>query len=111
MTITLKGAAELVTLSGPDGRFAFENLPAGEYELRGAAAGFAPIARRLRLAERDSINVELRPWVLVLDSVTVTAPRMGERDVQATPLAVTVLSGAELQRVQAPNPFVVSVYL
>jgi len=30
MTITLKGAAERVTLSGPDGRFAFENLPATE---------------------------------------------------------------------------------
>jgi carboxypeptidase family protein len=74
MTITLKGAAERVTLSGPDGRFAFENLPAGEYELRG-----------------------------VLDSVTVTAPRTGQRDVQATPLAVTVLSGIELQRVQSPS--------
>ena len=103
MTITLKGAAERVTLSGPDGRFAFENLPAGEYELRGVAAGFAPIVRRLRLAECENVNVELRAWVLVLDSVTVTAPRTGQRDVQATPLAVTVLSGIELQRVQSPS--------
>jgi iron complex outermembrane receptor protein len=103
MTMTLKGAAERVTLSGPDGRFAFENLPAGEYELRGVAAGFAPIVRRLRLAEGENVNVELRPWVLVLDSVTVTAPRTGERDVQATPLAVTVLSGTELQRAQSPS--------
>jgi outer membrane receptor protein involved in Fe transport len=103
MTITLKGAAERVTLSGPDGRFAFENLPAGEYELRGVAAGFAAIVRRLRLAECENVDVELRPWVLVLDSVTVTAPRTGQRDVQATPLAVTVLSGTELQRVQSPS--------
>ena len=39
--------------------------------------------------------------VLLQEQTVVTAAKTGERDVQTTPMAVSVLPGAELQRAEA----------
>ena len=43
----------------------------------------------------------LKLWVLAFDKVVVTAAKSGELDPQAIPMSLSVLPGAELQRVQA----------
>jgi iron complex outermembrane recepter protein len=101
VTLTLRGAADRKTETGPGGDFAFEGLPSGEYELTAVLAGFVPARRTFRLVGRETVTLPLTLWVQVLEQAFVTASKIGERDVQTTPLAVSVLSAADLQRVQA----------
>jgi outer membrane receptor protein involved in Fe transport len=99
--ISLQGAEGRLTQTGPDGSFEFPHLPDGEYELTASLAGFAPARRTLRLVSGERVVLALTLSVLVLEQTVVTAAKTGERDVQATPLAVSVLPGAELQRAEA----------
>ena len=94
-------AATQFALTDADGRFAFVEPPDGEYDVTASAQGFAPATARVRLAGAESVAVVLKLWVLAFEKITVTAAKTGERDLQATPLAVSVLSGAELQRARA----------
>ena len=94
-------AATQFALTDADGRFAFVEPPDGEYDVTASAPGFAPATARVRLAGAGSVAVVLKLWVLAFEKITVTAAKTGERDLQATPLAVSVLSGAELQRARA----------
>jgi iron complex outermembrane receptor protein len=96
--ITLQGAVDRTSQTGPDGAFSFQNLPEGEYRLDAVLAGFAPARRTLRLGARERAVILLKLSVLVLEQVTVTAAKTGERDLQTTPMAVSVLSSTELQR-------------
>ncbi len=99
VTITLRGAVERTVQSGADGAFVFDALPDGEYQLQAALSGFAPREQKVLVAGEETATVVLRLWVLAFDKVVVTAGKSGELDAQAIPMAVSVLSGAELQRV------------
>jgi iron complex outermembrane recepter protein len=100
-TVTVRGAADRATKTGPDGRFDFQNLPDGEYDLTATRDGFAPEHRRLRIDSGGTALLEVTLSVQFLEETLVTAEKTGERDVQAMPMAVSVLSGSELQRQQA----------
>ncbi len=101
VTISLLGAEDRVTETGPDGRFHLENLPVGEYELRAAHPGFAPARRTVRLGPGDTLTVSLTLSVLLLEHAVVTAPKTGEQDVQTIPMAVSLLPATELQRLDS----------
>jgi iron complex outermembrane receptor protein len=96
--MTLQGAVDRTCQTEPDGGFSFQDLPEGDYQLNAALAGFAPARRMLRLGAREKVVISLTLSVLLLEQVTVTAAKTGERDLQTTPLALSVLSGSELQR-------------
>jgi iron complex outermembrane receptor protein len=98
VTIRVQGAADRITQTGPDGFFDFQHLPEGEYELDASLPGFAPARRTLRLASGERVVLSLTLSVLVLEQTVVTAAKTGERDLQTTPMAVSVLSDAELQQ-------------
>jgi len=96
-----------VDLAGPvvrtaptdgDGRFAFGELPDGDYRMRVAQDGFAPIERRVRLEGGATLSVAFQLSVRVAERIVVTASKTGERELQSTPLAVSVLTGGELLR-------------
>ena len=98
VTLTLTGPSTFSTRSGADGQFVLEGVPDGEYVLTAALEGFA-IARRTVLVVRGTarltaITLEVR----ALAEVTVTADRTGERPLSEVPLAVSVLSEADLER-------------
>lgn len=103
VTIALRGPAERAAQSVADGTFAFDSLPDGEYVLHTALAGFAPVQHKVRLAGGEAATVVLKLWVLVSEQVVVTAAKAGERDPQTIPIAVSVLSGGDLQRVRAQS--------
>ena len=100
-TITLRGAADRVTQSGSEGQFEFQGLPDGEYELTAALPGFAPARRTTRLTPGESATLSLTLIVMILEHTVVTAEKAGEVDAQATPMAVSVLDGDTLVRMQA----------
>ncbi len=82
------------------GEFDLQGLPEGEYELTAAFPGFAPTRRTARLASGSASIVSVTLTPLLLEGTVVTASKTGETDMQTTPIAVTVLSGAELNRMQ-----------
>jgi iron complex outermembrane recepter protein len=101
VTVDVAGAAARQATTAADGSFSLDGLPDGEYELLASLAGFAPSSARVRLEDGTAEPVVFRLRVLAFDTLVVTATKTGERDPRATPLAVSVLSGAELQRARA----------
>ena len=99
VVVAIRGAAERVVQTGPDGRFAFQDLPDGEYELKATLRGFAPATRDVRFTGGKATPVSIVLRVQILDEITVTAARTGQQEVLATPIAVSVLSASELQGV------------
>jgi iron complex outermembrane recepter protein len=103
VTVSVLGSANRVTQTGLDGRFEFQNLPGGDYEVRASLPGFAQARHTLRLASGESAVVSLTLSVQLLEQTVVTAARTGERDVQTTPMAVSVLPEIDLERMDSHN--------
>ena len=103
VTITVRGPASQVARTDADGRFDVPGLPEGDYELVATLAGFAPARRTVRLTPGKSTIVSLTLTVAAQEQTVVTAAKTGERDVQTTPMAVSVLTGADLQRAESHN--------
>lgn len=101
VTIAIEGTVDMVVRTGPDGRFDFQNLPEGPYDLTAARTGFAPVRRSVRLVSDEPVALTLTLSVVVTEQTIVTASRTGERDLQAIPMAVSALSAAELARLNA----------
>ena len=103
VTITVRGPASQVARTDVDGRFDVPGLVEGDYELVAMLAGFAPARRTLRLTPGKSTIVSLTLTVAAQEQTVVTAAKTGERDVQTTPIAVSVLKGADLQQAESHN--------
>jgi iron complex outermembrane recepter protein len=101
VTIDIRGAEHRVARSGLDGTFGFRELPPGPYEIRAALAGFAAVRRSVRVSSSETASVSLTLTVEVRAQTVVTAGKSGERDAASTPMAVSVLTGADLQRAHA----------
>ena len=100
VTITLTGPSERKAQSGPDGAFAFDALPEGEYRLEASLPGFAPTVQKVGLTAGETSSLVLTLQVRTFEKVVVTAGKSGELDAQALPMAVSVLPGAELERLR-----------
>jgi iron complex outermembrane receptor protein len=99
--VTIAGPANRALETGADGRVSLDELAPGQYRVTAAARGFAPAERAVRLRAGDTTSLSLTLLVQSADYTRVTAARIGERDIQATPIAVSALSSADLQRTQA----------
>jgi iron complex outermembrane receptor protein len=103
VTVTLRADVDRVVQTGAEGTFVFEDVPEGEYELSADREGYFRAVRPLRVIPGETATVALKLWVLLFDNVMVTATKMGERDVLATSMAVSLLSGTDLEGVRAQN--------
>jgi iron complex outermembrane recepter protein len=98
--VTLRGSREWIMETDAAGRFDVQNLPEGEYELTSTRRGFVSSHQVIRLAAGQTTTVTVMLTVLMLEQTVVTAEKAGEADVQTTPMAVTVLTGTQLARLQ-----------
>jgi iron complex outermembrane recepter protein len=99
VTIALRGATAS-TSTNEEGQFEFRSLPEGEYELIADLAGFAPTRQTIRVMSEQPATVSLTLTLLLLEHTVVTASKTGETDVQTTPIAVSVLRGEDLSRME-----------
>ncbi len=97
VTITLSGTADRVATTNQDGRFTFQQLPDGEYELKATLDRFVPAVRAVRLVDGVSEPLVLTLSVGAFEQVLVTAEKTGERDLQSAPMALSALSATDLQ--------------
>jgi hypothetical protein len=98
--ISLRGTADRITQSDAHGRFVFQGVPEGEYHVTADLSGFAAGEQTVRLASGQASVVSLALTVAILEQAAVTAAKAGEAKVQTIPMAVSVLSGTELARMQ-----------
>jgi iron complex outermembrane receptor protein len=96
--ITLRGAVIQETHSDAAGRFEFRDLPAGDYQLSAALEGFESVHRLIRIDTSGTASVALTMVVAAREETVVTADKVGERDVQSTPMAISAVSSAEMTR-------------
>jgi iron complex outermembrane receptor protein len=100
-SVSLNGPANTVVQTGADGRFEFQNVPEGEYEISAARSGFASVTRTVHVGPRETQRVSLSLPVQILEEVRVTAEKAGERDAQQTAMAISVLPARDVERLQA----------
>jgi len=97
--LTIRGVAQRDAQSGADGDFVFQDLPQGDYEISAELSGFETARREVRVRAGERITVSFTLHVAgIREETIVTASKVGERDVQSTPMAVTAISNAELAR-------------
>lgn len=70
--------------TGPDGQFAFTNLPAGSYTLRVQFVGFQATTVPVDVPQDEPLRVVLQPEDVQLRDVIVTASPVGSTQYQAT---------------------------
>ena len=99
--VTIRGVAARTAETGAAGDFAFQGLPAGDYEIAAELSGFERARRDVRVTAGERVTVALTLRVVLMETAIVTAARTGERDVQEVPLAISAVSPAGIERLGA----------
>ena len=85
------------TTTGADGAFSFAEVAPGTYTLVLRHPGYVPEVRRIVARATVSVGVRMRPSIVRLEAVTVTATR-SPGDPLASPLPTATLGAAALDR-------------
>ena len=80
------------------GDFVFPDLPEGDYEISAELSGFARARRDVRVQAGERATVSFTLHVAIVEETFVTAEKIGERDVQTVPMAISAVSNADLGR-------------
>jgi iron complex outermembrane recepter protein len=101
VTVTGRIVAHRTVVTNDRGRYELDNLPADRYQIEVSLSGFEP---RTTAIDIEAVAATL-DWVLTVGSlserITVTATKTGAADIQATPIAVTVLPVKTLEQLGA----------
>ena len=96
--ITIRGATDREAQTSAAGDFAFQDLPEGDYEISAELSGFERARRDVRVQAGERVTVSLTLHVAIVEETFVTAEKVGERDIQTIPMAISAVSNAELGR-------------
>ena len=96
--VAIQGVAERRAETGAAGQFAFQDLPAGAYQLSAELRGFEPTRRAVHVAADERVTLSFTLRVAIVEQTIVTAAKVGERDVQTMPMAVSAVSSADIGR-------------
>jgi iron complex outermembrane receptor protein len=96
--LTIRGVVDRAAETGAAGDFAFPDLPEGNYEISAELSGFDPARRAVRVQAGERVTVSFTLQVAGLAETIVTAAKVGERDVQTIPMAISAVSNSELRR-------------
>jgi TonB-linked SusC/RagA family outer membrane protein len=85
------------TISGRDGTFQMENVPAGQYEVRAISIGFGTLTQTISVTpgQVTTVNFEMRESILDVDEIVVTGVA-GETQRGRLPFTVDRLTQAAL---------------
>jgi iron complex outermembrane recepter protein len=96
--MTIRGVADRHAHTTATGDFAFRDLLEGDYEISAELSGFEPARRAVRVRAGERVTLSFTLQVAIVEGTIVTAARVGERDVQTIPMAISAVSNAELAR-------------
>ena len=96
--VVLQGMATRTAETGADGAVTFQDLAAGDYEISAELNGFEGARRTVRVQADGPVSVTLTLRVALTETTLVTAEKGRERDVQATPIAISAVSPVDIGR-------------
>ena len=96
--LTIRGVTDREAQTSAAGDFAFQDLPEGDYEISAELSGFERARRAVRVQAGERVTVSFTLRVAIVEETIVTAAKVGERDVQTIPMAISAVSNAELAR-------------
>ena len=96
--LTVRGVTERGGQSAAAGDFTFPGLPAGDFEVSAELTGFESAHRAVRLRAGERVTVSFTLRVAFAAQMVVAAAKLGERDVQSIPMAISAISSAQLDR-------------
>ena len=99
--VTIRGVINREGQSSAAGEFRFPDLPEGEYVISAELTGFEGARRDVRVPAGGRAIVSLTLHIAISQETIVTAAKGGERDVQTIPMAISVVSNADLGRLGA----------
>ena len=73
--VAIHGAATRTAETGAAGDFAFQDLPAGDYEIAAELNGFERAHRAIRVKTGERVTVELTLRLALMETTIVTAAR------------------------------------
>ena len=96
--MSIRGVIDRRVETSATGDFAFHDLPEGDYEISAELSGFERARRPVRLQAGERVTVSFTLRVAIEEGTIVTAAKVGARDVQTIPMAISAVSNAELGR-------------
>ena len=96
--MTIRGAADRGAETDAAGEFVFGDLPEGAYEISAELSGFERTRRAIRVRAGERVTVSFTLNVAIVEEAMVTASKVGERDAQTIPMAISAISNSELGR-------------
>ena len=96
--ITVHGATNGEALTSAAGTFSFQDLAEGDYDISAELSGFERAHRAVRVDAGQRATLTLTLHVAIAEETIVTAAKIGERDVQSVPMAITAVSSAAIER-------------
>jgi len=96
--VAAQGATEQEGHTSTRGEVAFQSLPDGDYEIVVELNGFERAERSARVRSDERVTVSFTLRVAIVEEATVTAAKVGKRDVQTVPIAVSAVTNNELER-------------
>ena len=99
------GAAPRMTRTDVEGRWAFDSVAAGSYEVQARLPGYAPRSRRVERRENGdttAVDLALTPAPVQLDALVVAASRRPQ-PLKDTPVATQLITQEEVQRTGAAD--------
>ena len=96
--MTIRGATDRDGQTDTLGEFAFQALPEGDYEISAELSGFERARRGLRVRAGERTAASFTLHIAIMEETFVTAEKVGERDVQMIPMAISAVSSSEIAR-------------
>ena len=96
--MTIQGPAGRETLTNASGEYAFQGLPEGSYQISAELRGFERARRAVLLHAGERVTLSFALRVVMKEEPIVTAARVGEREVQTLPMAISAVTNSELAR-------------
>jgi iron complex outermembrane receptor protein len=96
--VVVRGDSVREAETNEEGRFTLSAVPEGDYEISAELAGFERARRGVRVSPAEETTVSFTLRLAIGEDVIVTAERVGERTIQATPLAISAVSDTEIER-------------
>ena len=96
--MTIRGVADRGAETDAAGEFVFGDLPEGAYEISAELSGFERTRRAVRVRAGERVTVSFTLHVAIVEEAIVTAAKVGERDAQTIPMAISAISDSELGR-------------